>query len=163
MVGYDVRWGENEKQKNLFYFRKDCWCRCCFLALRAMCSIQSELYTHFPLHWTLLLHAFNNIQHHKSDPSRQSLVGGEAESGRTKWEAMSGMRVLYADIREAQEKAESALVDMMRWIILFSCFPFAPLFLLFCCLLPQLMLECDVMMFRIFRLGFSPSPFLCIV
>lgn len=50
---------------------------------------------------------------------------------------------------------------MMRWIILFSCFSFS--FLLYCCLLPQLMLELVMLWcFVCFGWGFlafaSPSP-----
>ena len=53
---------------------------------------------------------------------------------------------------------------MMRWIILFSCFSFlslASLFLLYCCLLPQLMLELVMLWcFVCYGLGvFSPLPF----
>lgn len=49
---------------------------------------------------------------------------------------------------------------MMRWIILFSWFSFSPLFLLYCCLLPQLMLELVMLWcFVCFGWGYSAFAF----
>lgn len=98
-----------------------------------------------------------NIQHHKSDPFFSAVNKSEAKASseykkkscQERWSSGDGeerrekkfhnnnnslhqqQRIQWkkSDIRGKREKAKSALVDMMRWIILFWCFS---LFLIFC-------------------------------
>lgn len=159
------RRGWNEKREKKFFFisEKGCWCFCYFLALAAMFSV----YT------VRVIHTFCASPNRIPPPPRRFAIfnitnpilfcSAECEAGRC------GARVGRREIavhrhREGwQRKAESALVDMMRWIILFSCFSFSLLFLLYCCPLPQLMLElvmlwCFVCFgWGFFRLCFSAS------
>lgn len=110
----------------------------------------------------------HNIQHHKSDPFRLS-EGEWVERGwRRAAVAWSGTAVHTPTwSRETQKrKAESALVDMMRWIILFSCFSFSSVFIILLPFASAYAWVGNVMMFCMFRLGFfaftSPPVFWCL-
>lgn len=115
-----------------------------------------------PIPAALLRHAarsFHNIQHHKSDPFRLS-EGEWVESGWLRAAAAWSGTAVHTPTwsREIQKrKAESALVDMMRWIILFSCFSFSSVFIILLPFASAYAWVGNVMMFCMFRLGVSPS------
>lgn len=153
------------EKKKLFFLsgvrrKKGCWCFCYFLSLEAIfLCVHSQSYTHIfrlakPISFlpasTAVAFTKYSTSQIRSFSVNAGLVG-EREGG-------TGM--LYT---ATWRKAESALVDMMRWIILFSCFSFLSRFTVFIILLPFASAYArvgNVMMFCMLRLGvFSPLPF----
>lgn len=138
----DVDGIANERER--FFFGKGCWCFCYFLALWAM----------FTVYTVRVIHTFfaspNRsppalIQHHKSDPlcwERRGAGGDEV----LEWE------LLYSDEEESWKRF-SWYDEVNYFIFMLSS---SSLFLLYCCLLPQLMLELVTLWcFVCFSWGFS--------
>lgn len=140
------RCGEREGREKtfflfLFYFgRKVCWCCCYFLGVArsdVLCVHSRALYTHLPPHRKNQTPParFHNIQHHKSDPFlRWMLREWAGESG--------GDGDVSLSRHPSGEKLKALQLIWWGELFYFHASPFlSSCLLLYCCLLPQLMLE----------------------